>query len=97
MAARSRCVAAMNPHVDGDRLAAADGHDGALLQAAEQFGLHRERQLADFIEKKRAAIGTANESQRGRDGAGEAPLTWPKSCDSMSSVEKAVQSTGTNG
>ena len=60
--------------IDGDRLDAADRHDGALLNAAQQFGLNGQRQLADFIEKQRAAIGTANEAQSGRDGAGERAL-----------------------
>ena len=41
---------------------------------AQQFGLHDERQLADFIEKQRAAIGTADEAKRGGNGAGESAL-----------------------
>ena len=41
--------------IDGDRLDAADRHDGALLNAAQQFGLHGQRQLADFVEEQRAA------------------------------------------
>jgi len=33
----------------------ADGFDGAFLQRAQQFSLVRPRQLADFVEKQRAA------------------------------------------
>ncbi|MNT85065.1 hypothetical protein D3C72_2251840 [compost metagenome] len=31
--------------------------DLAVLQGAQQFGLHAQGQLADFVEKQRAAIG----------------------------------------
>ena len=60
-----------DPQIDGNRLDAADRYDGTLLNAAQQFGLNGQRQLADFIEKQRAAIGATNKAQSGRDGAGE--------------------------
>ncbi len=44
-------------HVDLHRLAAADRLDLALLQRAQQLHLRRQRQLADLVEKQRAAAG----------------------------------------
>ena len=49
--------------IDRNRLHAADGNDRSFLDAAEQFGLHEQRQLADFIEEQCAAIGTADETE----------------------------------
>ncbi|MNV48309.1 hypothetical protein D3C71_1402080 [compost metagenome] len=43
----------------------------AALQHAQQLGLHRQRQLADFIEKQRAAIGALELALALADGAGE--------------------------
>src|SRR5262249_54037558 len=43
-------------HVDGDGRIAADRPDLALLQHAQQLGLHFERKLADFVEKNGSAI-----------------------------------------
>ena len=60
--------------IDRNRLDAADRNHDSLLNRAQQLGLHHERQLADFIEKQRAAIGTADESERGGNGAGESAL-----------------------
>ena len=74
LTARSRCVAAITRTSTGNRFGAADGHHGSLLQTAQNLGLHRERQLADLIEKQRAAVGTPHEPQRGRNGAGERAL-----------------------
>ena len=44
-------------HIDGNLAGTADRAHGALLQHAQQFDLHRERHLTDFVEKDRAAIG----------------------------------------
>src|SRR4051794_31033568 len=60
--------------INRNRFNAADRHDRALLNAPQQFRLHSQRQLADFVEKQRAAIGTANKAQCCRDGASECPL-----------------------
>src|SRR5690348_8893175 len=43
--------------VDWNRSLAADAVDRSLLQNAEHLGLSRETQIADLIEKERAAIG----------------------------------------
>ena len=42
-------------HVDLERLAAADALDLALLQDAQELGLHRQRHVADLVEEERAA------------------------------------------
>src|SRR5262245_11547320 len=44
-------------NVDLHRLAAADGLDRALLERAEQLHLRGQRQLADLVQKQRAAMG----------------------------------------
>ncbi len=43
-------------HIDRDRAAAAYPDDRALFQHPQQPGLQRQRHLADFIEKQRAAM-----------------------------------------
>jgi len=43
------------------RLADPTGAHRAILHHAQQFRLQRQRQLADLIKEKRAAIGGANE------------------------------------
>src|SRR6185295_17651163 len=57
--------------IDGDRLDAADWYDSALLNAAQQFGLHGQRQFSDFIQEQCALIGTTNKAQGGGDSTGE--------------------------
>ena len=42
-------------HVHGDGLAAADALDLALLQHAQQLGLHGQRHVAHLVEEERAA------------------------------------------
>src|SRR3546814_2376869 len=42
--------------VDGLHLAAADADDRPLFEHAEQFDLHVETHVADFVEKERAAL-----------------------------------------
>src|SRR5690606_13103198 len=43
----------------------------AFLQKSEQFRLYIERQIANFIKEKRAAVGRADHSRRIGNGAGE--------------------------
>ncbi len=40
-----------------NRFVAANALDFALLQHAQQLGLHGERHVSDFVQKKRAASG----------------------------------------
>ena len=44
-------------NVDLDAAARADALDDLVLQDAEELGLQRRRQLADLVEKHRAAVG----------------------------------------
>ena len=60
--------------VDFDLLVRADPLDGALLQNPQQFGLHRQRKFADFVEKDRAAIGLLEAPFPRLVGSGEGPL-----------------------
>ena len=58
-------------HVDRDRLASADSLDGSLLQHAEQLGLRARRQVANLVEKQRAAVGLLEAADAPGVGAGE--------------------------
>ena len=60
-----------DPHVDGDRFDAAQGHDGPFLNATQQLGLRRQRQFADFIQEQGPAVGTPHHAQRGAHRAGK--------------------------
>ena len=64
-------------HADIHRLRTVltDRHDLALLQEPQQFRLHVERQVADFIEEQGAAGGGANQARLVGDGPGEGPTT----------------------
>ena len=55
------------PHVDADRLDAADALELALLQRAQELHLHLDRDLADLVEEERAAVGELEAARlRGR-------------------------------
>jgi hypothetical protein len=62
---------AHHAHVDRNLPAAADALDGAFLQKAQQLGLQRLRQVADFIEHQRAAVRRFDLAGRGLGGTGE--------------------------
>ncbi|MND98241.1 hypothetical protein D3C80_905840 [compost metagenome] len=61
-------------HVDRDRRARAQAHHFALLQHPQQFHLHVQRQVADFIEEQRAAIGRFEPAGLAVGGAGKGAL-----------------------
>ena len=63
-----------DPHIDLHRLAAADPLDDLVLQEAQQLDLHRQRHIADFVEKQRAAIGAFDPADILLHRAGEGPL-----------------------
>jgi hypothetical protein len=63
-----------HPHVDLDRLVAADPLDLALLEDAQQLGLQRDVELADLVEEDRAAVGLLEAAEVLADRAGEAAL-----------------------
>ena len=62
-------------HVDGARRVLADAPDLALLQHAQQLGLRARRQLADLVEKQRAAVRLLEET---RTRAPTAPVNAPR-------------------
>lgn len=65
-------------HIHGNRLAAAHAFDLLFLQKTQQIGLQFHRQIADFIEKQRAAVRGFNTSDLALMGTGECPLFMPK-------------------
>ena len=67
LAMRSRLVAATTRTSTSIGLVAADALDLALLEDAEQLGLHRRRQLADLVEEERAAVGQLEAARCGGD------------------------------
>ena len=62
------------PEVDAHRPRAADPLELALLQRAQQLRLQVERQLADLVEKQRAAVGELEPSLLQAERAGERAL-----------------------
>ena len=58
-----------DPHVDVDRLLAADAFHPAVLQDAQHADLGGRRQLADLVEKQRAAVGPLEPAAAGFDRA----------------------------
>ncbi len=62
------------PHVDLERLDAADALELALLDRAQQLDLHLDGDLADLVEEQRAAVGELEPPGLARRGAGERAL-----------------------
>ena len=65
-------------HVDGDRAIAADPLDLALLEHAQQLGLHGGRHVADLVEEERAALGLLELAEVPGARAGEGALLVPE-------------------
>ena len=60
-----------NADVDANGRVAADAVDFALLDGAQQFGLHAHIHFADFVEQERAAMGRFEFTGAPGEGAGE--------------------------
>ena len=60
-----------HPHIDRPRGRCADGRDCAILEHAQELGLHFERRFADLVEQERAAVGLLEEPAAIGRGAGE--------------------------
>ena len=60
-----------DPQVHRNGIDAADRYDGSLLKRPKQFGLNEQREFADLIQEKGAAIRAANETEGGGYGSGE--------------------------
>ena len=71
-----------DPDVDVDRTVAADAYELFGFQDAQQFGLGRQRNVSDFIQKNITAV---------------APLWWPNNSLSIINSFKAAQLILTNG
>ena len=56
----------------------ADGEERLLLQRPEQHGLLVEPQFADLVQEQDPAVGRAQQTGPGGDGAGERPLDVPE-------------------
>src|SRR6185295_7119753 len=57
--------------VDPPRRGLADAPELAFLEHAQQLGLRPRRQLADFVEEQRSAVGFLEDAAAIGDGAGE--------------------------
>ena len=86
-----------DPHVERHLLVAADRADLPFLQGPQQFGLHRQRHLADFVQQQRAAVGLQEQPLRSARASVKAPRAWPNNSLSSSVSGKAAQLTATNG
>ena len=83
---------------DANRLLAADALQLAVLQDAQQLGLRRLVQVADFVEKDACRRRPARTCRAAAPAAPvNAPFSWPNSSLSISSVGMAAQLTFTNG
>ena len=61
-------------HVGADDIVPAHAGEGAVLQDAQQFALHRHRHLADLVEEERAAVRLFEAPDALGAGAGERSL-----------------------
>ena len=61
--------------VDRDGVIAADGVHGFILQGAEELGLEREGEFADFVEEDGASVGGGEHALFGGLAGGRAPWT----------------------
>ena len=67
-----------DPDVALDRAALADGGVLTLLEQAEELHLGGQRELADFVEEQRPALGRRDDSTTSRVGAGERAAGVPE-------------------
>ena len=58
-------------HVDPSALVLAHAPDLPLLQGSQELDLHAGRDLADFVEQQRAAVGRLEQPRSVRSRAGE--------------------------
>src|SRR5438093_5833554 len=67
-----------HPHVDGNRLAASDPFKLAFLKHPQQRDLSFDRELADFVQENRTAIGGFKAAQTTRQRSSERPFLVPE-------------------
>ena len=54
-----------DPDIDLARAGAAEGHEPAILQKAQQLGLSGHRHVADFVQEQRSAVGLLEQTRLG--------------------------------
>ena len=62
------------PDIDAPLFDRADPPHRAIFQHAQQLGLQRTGQFADFVDEQRAAVGHFEQSRLGGHGPGKGPL-----------------------
>src|SRR4051794_19983949 len=67
-----------DPYIDMNGMLAADALNESILQDAQQANLCRQRQLADFVQKERAAVGPLEPALPRVCGPCETPLFVPE-------------------
>src|SRR5207248_10905974 len=60
-----------DPNIDLDRLSTANALNDLVLQEPQQFDLHWQWHIADFVQKQSAAIGTFDSADALPQGTGE--------------------------
>jgi hypothetical protein len=65
-------------HVDFGRLRSAEALELAILQKPEELGLERQRQLANLVQKKGAALGELDAPGLARDGPSKRAFLVPE-------------------
>ena len=63
-----------HPHIDPQAAVIADALNIAILQHAQQFGLQRQRQFADFVKKQGAVIRHLKFTAAFADSPGKCPF-----------------------
>ncbi len=86
-----------HPHIDPQAAVIADALNIAILQHAQQFGLQRQRQFADFVKKQGAVIRHLKFTAAVADSPGKCPFTWPNSSLSATLSGSAAQLRYTRG
>ena len=80
-------------HVNFQGLRAADALELAFLQHAQQLGLERGGDFADFVQKQRAAVGEFEAAGALATAPVNEPFSWPNSSDSITLSGSAAQLT----
>jgi hypothetical protein len=67
-----------DPHINLYRFSTANPLDDLILQEPQQLYLHRQRHIADFIEKQGTTIGTLDSADVLPQGPGKGPFFMTK-------------------
>jgi hypothetical protein len=79
-------------HVHLDHVDAAQAHELAVLQHAQQLRLGLERDVADLVEEERALVGQLEQALLRVDGAREGALHVPEEVRLQQVVRQAARS-----